>query len=75
VSHVETCGKIQSAKWVGKFVSSGSGEIIKVNEELEDEPKLINTNPYDKDWGVIIKPTNLDEELKKFDIVTRLLSG
>jgi glycine cleavage system H protein len=35
VSQGETCGKIQSSKWVGKFVSPISGEIIEVNSELE----------------------------------------
>ena len=44
----ETCGKIQSAKWVGKFVSPISGEITQANEELEDYCTLINKNPYDK---------------------------
>ena len=64
VSQGETCGKIQSAKWVGKFVSPVSGEITQVNEELEDEPTLINTNPYDKGWIMVVKPSNLDEDLK-----------
>ena len=48
VEHDETCGKIQSAKWVGKFVSPISGEITQANEELEDDCTLINKNPYDK---------------------------
>ena len=60
----ETCGKIQSAKWVGKFVSPISGEIIQANEELEDDCTLINKNPYDKGWIMVVKPSNLDEDLK-----------
>jgi len=60
----ETCGKIQSAKWVGKFVSPVSGEIIQTNEELEDDCTLINKNPYDKGWIMVVKPSNLDEDLK-----------
>jgi len=64
VSQGETCGKIQSAKWVGKFVSPISGEILKVNEELEDEPTLINTSPYEDGWIMIVKPSNLEEDLK-----------
>ncbi|RPI75094.1 MAG: glycine cleavage system protein H, partial [Desulfobacteraceae bacterium] len=35
VSQGETCGKIQSRKWIGKLVSPISGEIVKVNEDLE----------------------------------------
>lgn len=64
VSQGETCGKIQSAKWVGKFVSPVSGEIIEVNEELEDEPTLINSSPYEKGWIMVVKPSSLEEDLK-----------
>lgn len=64
VSQGETCGKIQSAKWVGKFVSPLSGEIIEANEELEDDCTLINKDPYGKGWIMILEPSNLDEELK-----------
>ncbi|MCK4348562.1 MAG: glycine cleavage system protein GcvH [Thermoplasmatales archaeon] len=64
VEQGETCGKIQSAKWVGKFVSPVSGEIIEANEELEDDCTLINKSPYDKGWIMIVKPSNLDDDLK-----------
>jgi len=60
----ETCGKIQSAKWVGKFVSPISGEIIEVNEELEDDCTLINKGPYGKGWIMLVKPTSLEKDLE-----------
>lgn len=63
VEQGETCGKIQSAKWVGKFVSPLSGEILEINEELEDECTLINTDPYGGGWIMKMKPANMDEEL------------
>lgn len=63
VSQGETCGKIQSAKWVGKFVSPLSGEVVKVNEDLEDDCTLINTDPYGGGWIMVIKPTDLDGEI------------
>lgn len=64
VSQGETCGKIQSSKWVGKLVSPISGEIIEVNSELENDCRLINKDPYSSGWIMKIKPTNLEEELK-----------
>ena len=64
VAQGETCGKIQSAKWVGKFVSPVSGEIIEVNEELEDDCTLINKDPYGKGWIMLVKPTNLEQDLE-----------
>jgi len=65
ISQDETCGKIQSAKWIGKFVSPISGEIMEVNEELEDDCTLINKSPYDRGWIMLVAPTNLDDDLKK----------
>jgi glycine cleavage system H protein len=64
VEQGETCGKIQSAKWVGKFVSPLSGEILEVNEELEDDCTLINKDPYGDGWIMRLEPSNLDQELK-----------
>jgi glycine cleavage system H protein len=31
-----------------------SGEVIEFNEELEDEPELVNTDPYGKGWMIKI---------------------
>ena len=64
VSQGETCGKIQSSKWVGKLVSPISGEIVEANSELENDCRLINKDPYNAGWIMRIKPTKLDEELK-----------
>ena len=64
VEQGETCGKIQSAKWVGKFVSPLSGEILEVNEELEDNCTLINKSPYDEGWIMLLQPSDIKEELK-----------
>ena len=61
----ETCGKIQSSKWVGKFVAPLSGEIVEINEGLEDDCQLINKSPYGDGWVMVLKPSNLDGELGK----------
>lgn len=64
VSQGETCARIQSSKWIGKFVSPLSGEIIEANIELELNSNLINESPYNKGWIMVIKPSNLNKELK-----------
>ncbi|RKX71082.1 glycine cleavage system protein H [candidate division WOR-3 bacterium] len=64
VSQGETCGKLQSSKWVGKFVSPLSGVIIAVNEKLEDDCTILNQDPYGEGWIMKLKPSNLEEELK-----------
>ncbi|MEO0105826.1 MAG: glycine cleavage system protein GcvH [candidate division WOR-3 bacterium] len=64
ITQGETCGKIQSSKWVGKFVAPISGEIIAVNSELENDCRLINKDPYGAGWIIKVKPSNLEAELK-----------
>jgi len=77
VTQGETCGKIQSSKWVGKFVSPISGEIVEVNRELENDCRLINKDPYGNGWIIKVKPSNLDAELKNLahgtDAVTKFI--
>jgi glycine cleavage system H protein len=63
VSQGEVCGKIQSRKWIGKLVSPVSGEIVEINEELEDDTSLINTDPYGEGWIIVIEASDLDSDL------------
>jgi len=61
VSQGETCGKIQSRKWIGKLVAPVSGEITEINEEMEEDTGLINTDPYGEGWILVIEAENEDE--------------
>jgi len=63
VEQGEVCGKIQSRKWIGKLVAPISGEIVEINEELDEDTSLINTDPYGKGWILVIEASDLDEEL------------
>ncbi len=64
VEQGETCGKIQSSKWIGKLVSPVSGAILEVNAELEDDSTLINKDPYGDGWIMVLEPSNLEADLK-----------
>ena len=64
VEQGEVCGKYQSSKWIGKLFSPLGGEILEVNSELETNSTLINKDPYEGGWIYLLKPSNLDEELK-----------
>lgn len=66
---------IESGKWVGKIYAPVSGEIIEVNEDVDDDASIINTDPYGDGWVVKIKPTNLDElnKLMKGDVIVEWL--
>ena len=54
-------GTLSSGKWTGKLYSPVSGEIAEINEELEDEPKLINDSTYAEGWIIKIRPSSSDE--------------
>ena len=63
VSQGEVCGKIQSRKWIGKLVAPVSGEISEINEDLEDDATLVNTDPYGNGWILKIEAGELESEL------------
>jgi glycine cleavage system H protein len=55
------CGTISSGKWTGKLYAPITGEIVEVNEDVEDEPKLINDSPYGEGWIFKVKLSNESE--------------
>jgi glycine cleavage system H protein len=54
-------GSVESVKAVSEIYLPIAGEIVEVNEDLEDAPELVNTDCYDKGWLVKIKPDDLSE--------------
>ncbi len=57
----ERFGDVESVKTVSELFAPISGEIVEVNEELEDQPELINDSPYSKGWMVVIKMSSPGE--------------
>jgi len=60
----EPFGTVESMKSVSDLVAPISGKIEEVNEEVVDNPQLINEDPYGKGWLIVVSPSNLDEDLK-----------
>ncbi len=46
----EEVGNIESVKAVAELYTPVAGEVVKVNKGLENEPELVNTDPYDDGW-------------------------
>lgn len=66
VIQFEVCGTIESVKTVSDLYSPVSGEVIQINEELDDTPELINNEPYGTGWILEIKmndPSELEQLL------------
>ncbi len=53
----DECCVVESVKAASDVYMPISGEITEVNEELVDEPELINSSPYDSGWLFKIKPS------------------
>src|SRR6201988_1506284 len=50
VTSGEPCGEVESVKSVSDLYSPVDGEVIEVNSELEDDPSLVNAEPYTAGW-------------------------
>ena len=46
VTSGEPCGEVESTKSVSDLYSPVDGEVVEVNEELDDDPGLVNAEPY-----------------------------
>lgn len=57
----EVFGTVEAVKTVSDLFMPVSGEVIEVNEALEDAPETVNENPYEKGWMIKIKMSNPDE--------------
>jgi glycine cleavage system H protein len=55
------CGTIESVKAVEDLSSPLSGEVIEVNEVLEEKPEKVNEDPYAAGWIFKIKLTDKEE--------------
>ena len=60
----EPFGTVESVKSVSDLVAPINGKIEEVNEEVVDNPQIINEDPYGEGWLILVSPSNLDEDLK-----------
>ena len=63
----EVFGSLEAVKTVSDLFMPINGEVLASNERLEDEPELINTDPYGEGWIIkiaIADATELDELLE-----------
>jgi glycine cleavage system H protein len=67
---------IESIKAMSEILAPVSGEIVEINEKLQDSPELVNQDPYRKGWLVVVEPSNPGElkELLKADAYEALIS-
>ncbi len=57
----EVFGTVEAVKTVSDLFLPLSGEIVEFNENLEDEPEKVNTDPYGEGWMIKLKFTDESE--------------
>ena len=57
----EAFGSIEVVKTVSDLFIPIGGEVLEVNPALEENPELVNKDPYGEGWLIKIKPTNVAE--------------
>jgi glycine cleavage system H protein len=57
----EPYGTVESVKSVSDLIAPISGTVEQVNQEVTSKPELLNEDPYNKGWLLIIKPSSMDE--------------
>ena len=57
----EVFGSVEAVKTVSDLMMPVSGEIVAFNEALEDEPELVNTEPYGDGWMIKVLVSDFTE--------------
>jgi glycine cleavage system H protein len=52
---------VESVKAASDIYSPLSGEVIEVNSQLEDQPEIINSSPYEDGWFFKLAPSDIGE--------------
>ena len=63
----EVFGTVEAVKTVSDLFMPMSGKIIELNEDIIDNPELVNSDPYGKVWMIKIEISNVDETKNLLD--------
>lgn len=56
-----TFGTIEAVKAVSDLFSPATGEVVEVNEGLDDDPSLVNSDPYGEGWMIKLRVSDASE--------------
>jgi glycine cleavage system H protein len=71
----ETCGELESTKSVSELYAPVTGEIAEVNQDVVDDPALVNSAPFEGGWLFKVRVTDEPEELLSADEYTAYTAG
>ncbi len=59
----EPCGEVESTKSVSDLYSPVDGEVTEVNQEIDDDPGLVNSDPYGAGWLFRVRVDEYDDDV------------
>jgi len=65
VTQGEVCGSVESIKTVSDLVSPLNGKVVEYNAALDQNPGLLNSDPYGKGWIFVVESPDLQADISK----------
>ncbi|MEU9981121.1 glycine cleavage system protein GcvH [Streptomyces sp. NPDC050856] len=70
----ETCGELESTKSVSDLYSPVTGEVVEANQDVVDDPSLVNTAPFEGGWLFKVRVSEEPKDLLSADEYTDFAS-
>ncbi|MET8812020.1 glycine cleavage system protein GcvH [Streptomyces sp. NPDC004549] len=71
----ESCGELESTKSVSELYSPVTGEITEINQDVVDDPALVNSAPFEGGWLFKVRAAEQPAELLSADEYTAYTAG
>ncbi|MEX0169469.1 glycine cleavage system protein GcvH [Streptomyces sp. LMG1-1-1.1] len=71
----EDCGELESTKSVSDLYSPVTGEVVAVNQDVVDDPALVNTAPFEGGWLFKVRLDGEPKDLLSADEYTAFTAG
>ncbi|MGC4983077.1 MULTISPECIES: glycine cleavage system protein GcvH [unclassified Streptomyces] len=71
----ESCGELESTKSVSDLYSPVNGEVVEANQDVADDPALVNSAPFEGGWLFKVRVAGEPEDLMSADEYTAFTAG
>ncbi|MFB7247604.1 glycine cleavage system protein H [Streptomyces populi] len=71
----EACGELESTKSVSDLYSPVNGEVVAANQDVVDDPALVNSDPFEGGWLFKVRVADEPEDLMSADEYTAFTAG
>jgi len=71
----ESCGELESTKSVSDLYAPVTGEVVEANQDVVDDPSLVNSAPFEGGWLFKVRITDEPGDLLTADEYTAFTAG